>query len=184
MKVASAIIFLGAAKPLHAQSPCLTSFAISTNSCSYDKLLDGLQEKLDDVRCSHEAADELKALSGFGSTEEEAKDAIAQACAAAYMSYGDITEKGPVFDKEYFDGGTYYNGERESINENGITVNKLENEPGARIEVSDILRKCLWFLVRLISNHTQFETLILIYVPFRIFMITSLRRQGSHGRII
>jgi hypothetical protein len=95
MKVASAIIFLGAAKPLHAQSPCLTSFAISTNSCSYDKLLDELQEKLDDVRCSHEAADELKALSGFGSTEEEAKDAIAQACAAAYMSYGDITEKVP-----------------------------------------------------------------------------------------
>jgi hypothetical protein len=30
-----------------------------------------------------------------------------------------------VFDKEYSDGGTYYNEQRESNGENGITVNKL-----------------------------------------------------------
>ena len=60
--------------------------------------------------------------------------AIHQACQAAYVPFSAINDKGSVFDKEYFDGSTYYNDERETVNEYGIVTNYLQSDPGARIK--------------------------------------------------
>lgn len=117
---------------INANAQCLKEFDVTAESCSYDALAMVLQEALDaDPLCTNKDVDaELE--SHFG-TIEDAKEIIQEACAAAYVPFSAITDKGHVFDKEYFDGGTYYNGERESINEYGITINKLENDPGSRI---------------------------------------------------
>lgn len=59
-------------------------------------------------------------------------------CVKAYetertLDWDAITGRGAAFDKEYFDGGTYYNEERQTYDEYGLDKHKLRDEPGARI---------------------------------------------------
>ena len=116
-----------------ASTTCLSTYTISANSCTYEDLLDGVQEKLEDVQCDHDALSELEISLGV-SSEIEVKEAIASLCAEAYLPFSAITNQGPIFDKEYFDGGTYYNEERQHQNKYDITEDELKNDPGSRIE--------------------------------------------------
>ena len=117
-----------------ADSACLSTYTISADSCTYDALLDGVQEKLNEAgRCGHDALSELK-ISLEVSSDVEVKEAIASICAEAYLPFSAVTNQGPIFDKEYFDGGTYYNEERQYQNKYDITEDELENDPGSRIE--------------------------------------------------
>lgn len=110
---------------------CLSSYSFSANSCSYDGLLSSLQIELGNVGCNHDAETEIQLTLG---DREASMTIISEACSEGYLSFGAITDEGSVFDKEYYDGGTYYNGQRQSINENGIKINKLSNNPGDRIK--------------------------------------------------
>uniref|UniRef100_A0A7S1G0X7 Kringle domain-containing protein n=1 Tax=Corethron hystrix TaxID=216773 RepID=A0A7S1G0X7_9STRA len=117
---------------VYANAQCLKDITLTATRCSYDALLIAFQEKLDsDPLCSNKDAT-LELQSFFGSVDE-AKVKISEACSAANIPFSAITDQGDIFDKEYYDGGTYYNEERESINEYGITENRLKNDPGARI---------------------------------------------------
>lgn len=103
------------------------------DSCSYDSLFENLGAKLSaDSACNHDALTELQFIFDVDS-EELVKERLAEACAAGQLPFSAITDEGSVFDKEYYDGGTYYNEQRESINVHGITTNKLANNPGSRI---------------------------------------------------
>jgi len=116
-----------------AEDPCLQTFNVSSDSCSYEGLIASLQSALTDASCTHDASTELALL--FGTTDEsEIKGVIARSCAAGYVPFSEVTNEGGVFDKEYFDGGTYYNEQRESINPYGITSNELDADPGSRIK--------------------------------------------------
>ncbi len=130
LRAASAAVALASFTLSDAQ--CLTSYSLDTRSCSYDALISSLQAELDSVNCSHDAATELQLT--IGDSEEEVKSSIADACAESYLHFGAITGEGDIFDKEYYDGGTYYNEERESIDENGITIHRLASHPGERIK--------------------------------------------------
>jgi hypothetical protein len=126
----SSILFLASASYANAQ--CLTSFDITAEHCSFDSFATALQERLnDDPTCTGE--DAYEELRGHFGSNERALTLVQEACSAAHVPFSAITDQGSVFDKEYYDGGTYYNEQRESINEYGITVNRLKNDPGDRI---------------------------------------------------
>lgn len=110
---------------------CLTSYSFAADSCSIEGLTSSLQAELTSTGCGHDAATELNLA--FGS-DEEIMAKVSDACSEGYLPFGDITEQGGVFDKEYYDGGTYYNEQRQSKDKNGITINKLSNNPGERIK--------------------------------------------------
>lgn len=115
-----------------AADPCLSSYSIAADSCSYDAFVSSLQAELTSVGCAHGAAIEMQLT--LGQTQDEAQSAIAEACSESHLPFGEITGQGHIFDKEYYDGGTYYNEERQSFDKNGITIHKLETDPGDRIE--------------------------------------------------
>ena len=110
---------------------CLSSYSINTDECSLDALSTSLQAELDLVNCSHDAASEIQLT--LGNTREEILDKIAEACSAAYLPFGAISGEDHIFDKEYYDGGTYWNEQRQSVDKNGITIHKLKSDPGSRI---------------------------------------------------
>jgi len=125
-------LLIVAARSNSSGAQCLTSYSINGNKCSYDSLVTSLQTELSANNCGHDAPTELELT--LGQTKEEVLSVIADACAESYLDFGKITGQGTIFDKEYYDGGTYYNEQRESIDADGITTNVLENEPGHRIE--------------------------------------------------
>lgn len=135
MKLTTSLLsILLSANSIRVNAQCLTSFTFTAEHCSYKAFASALQDTMDsDPACSSdkEAVEEIQ--DHFG-TEEDAKLAIHQACQAAYVPFSSITNKGSVFDKEYFDGSTYYNDERETVNEYGIVTNYLKSDPGARIK--------------------------------------------------
>jgi hypothetical protein len=103
------------------------------NACSYAGVVEQLQEKIDGwARCNNSAETELDLLLG-----EDAENQIDELCHEANlnwkettgMDFGQVTNKGDLFDKEYFDGGTYINEERETI-EDGVTKYNLQDDVG------------------------------------------------------
>lgn len=111
-------------------SACLDTFAISAASCTFQGFLDSVKGVLENPDCGADIKTWLVAT--FGS-EESAREAVTHACTGAYLPFGAITNKGPLFDQEYYNGGTYMNEERETINEFGITIHRLDDDPGNRI---------------------------------------------------
>jgi len=111
---------------------CLPNWDVSIDNCSYSGLVAQVQSLLP-ANCLHGGAHELQLALG-ATTEDKAKEEIARICKASYLPFAAITGEGNVFDKEYFDGGTFYNEGREHKNEYGITKDKLEDNPGARIK--------------------------------------------------
>jgi hypothetical protein len=101
----------------------------TTEGCSYQLLRDRMEEKIASVGfCSNDPDDELAAI--FGADVEAF---IEGKCQEAYDAARDVNEfglfnnKGDQFDKEYFDGGTYINEERETI-EDGVTKYNLKTD--------------------------------------------------------
>jgi hypothetical protein len=71
----------------------------------------------------------------LGETSEAGvQQKIADLCGAEHVPFSAISTKGHVFDKAYYDGDTHWNSQRQAKDEYGITVNVLNNAPGARIK--------------------------------------------------
>jgi len=104
--------------------PCL-----SVVECSYEKIEEALEEKIKlKERCNNSAEGELKL---WGINRQLVDQVCQKGLASCILPFDQITDEGPVFDKEYFDGGTYYNEARE----NDLTnEDKLEVDPGTVIE--------------------------------------------------
>lgn len=88
---------------------------ITDQGCSYELLRAEMENKINNTaKCTNTADDELVAI--FGADVETL---IETKCQEAYdakrdaLDFGTFTNKGDQFDKEYFDGGTYMNEERE-----------------------------------------------------------------------
>merc|ERR1712176_1549583 len=55
-------------------------------------------------------------------------------CTKGYFPWNQVSKEGLVFDKEVMDGGTYYNEERESLDENSNYQHRLAEDLGSRIK--------------------------------------------------
>jgi hypothetical protein len=111
---------------------CLSDWSFEVQGCNYQELLERLNDELAGTDCSHNAATELRTALGVDS-EEEAISRMEEECAKGYFPWDQVSKKGLVFDKEVMDGGTYYNEERESLDEYGNYQHRLAEDPGARI---------------------------------------------------
>jgi len=116
----------------HAQTPCLKQWCVGAAACNYNSLIAALTTQLSASGCTNSALTELKLVFGV-STSEEVKNAIAKVCAQTYAKFEDITGRGKIFDKEFFDGGTYWNEEREWVTSTNIVKESLSVDPGAQI---------------------------------------------------
>ena len=105
---------------------------MSATHYSYDALLVVLQDKLHANAACTAVATTTDLADLFGSVDR-ARAAVAEACGAADVPFSALTAKGDIFDKEYFDGGTYYNEAREAVDEHGIPSSRLATDPGERI---------------------------------------------------
>lgn len=127
-------------------APCLSpGLALTAQACTYAALETqiGITLATQAPACRHDAATELRELLGLAALSD-VRAAVADACSASHLSFRAITAQGAVFDKAYFDGGTYYNDAREEEvgldpshePEDGrtVTVNHLQNSPGSRIK--------------------------------------------------
>jgi hypothetical protein len=120
-------------------APCLDSVGdatvIDTNSCSYNTLVTALEGVLADIDgCDNTAEEELQEIFGVDS-ESDVQEEIARRCndAVDVLDFESLTGRGEIFDKEYYDGGTYWNEEREYY-KNKIPEDKLKTDPGQRID--------------------------------------------------
>jgi len=125
------------ASPSQVSAACLESFDISTDSCTYDALSSKVADLLDDLpagTCSNDAESELEDIVGV-TTPEEVQEYIASICndAVGVLPFQDLSNEGEIFDKEYYDGGTYWNEEREYLLDSGVVEDRLKYDPGARI---------------------------------------------------
>jgi len=111
---------------------CLDYWDLSVEGCDYGNLVAGLEKKLPS-NCPHDAAKELQLALDVDS-EAAVKVIMREACSEDEFPWEGVSKKGYLFDKEVFDGGTYYNEERESLDEYGISQHRLANDPGRRIE--------------------------------------------------
>jgi hypothetical protein len=97
--------------------------------CNYETIKEALQDELNDFTstelpdgCPHDAASELALM--FSSPETE----IAAKCTAGLDAHAasnifpweSVTEKGDLWDKEFYDGKTYWNEEYETLKDSGI----------------------------------------------------------------
>mmetsp|Transcript_15515 Transcript_15515/g.22118 ORF Transcript_15515/g.22118 Transcript_15515/m.22118 type:complete len:439 (+) Transcript_15515:52-1368(+) len=94
-------------------------------SCTYEELLERVELKiLESSRCINTAKEEIALLMGYSDPirfEDEVKDAVTGLCKAAMKKFEDdptstvkwsrVTQKGDQFDKEYYDGNTFWNEE-------------------------------------------------------------------------
>jgi len=117
----------------HAQTRCLKQWCVGAAACNYNSLIATLTTQLSASGCTNSALTELKLVFGV-STSEEVKHAIAKVCTQSYEKFEEITGRGKIFDKEFFDGGTYWNEEREWITSSGIVKERLAVDPGAQID--------------------------------------------------
>jgi len=119
------------------------NFAITVEDglCDYQDLIEGLQVKIDNkASCQHSALQELKYLMGV-TTKSAVKNRIAVLCEEAFaiqaenaISLTNGLNQKSYFMEEYFDGGTKWNDERETIDEDtGVTVNVLK-EDAAKVD--------------------------------------------------
>ena len=110
--------------------PCLpnTEFNLHVNGCSYDKLLQSIQQEMhypDPIThsinpCFHSAEDELKLHLPENVTD--VPGFVDDLCMQAHEKYeveqeipwSDVTQKGDKFDKEYYDGNGDWNEEHQS----------------------------------------------------------------------
>mmetsp|Transcript_25480 Transcript_25480/g.37382 ORF Transcript_25480/g.37382 Transcript_25480/m.37382 type:complete len:498 (+) Transcript_25480:37-1530(+) len=131
---ASVILFL--TKHTNAQDTCdiSGSFSVSSDSCSFDGLVASIKAKLSSLNCPSPNVPKLITSKLGATTLQDVKAEIASACSVAHLPFSFITGQGHVFDKEYFDGGTYYNDQRESTDDYEITINRLATDPGDRIQ--------------------------------------------------
>jgi hypothetical protein len=111
---------------------CLESWAVELSGFSYDALIAAVNQKLGETSCNHNAEIELQLALGVD-TFSEAKAKVLQEYKESYFKWEGISKKGLIFDKEVFDGGTYYNEERESLDEYGVYRHRLSVDPGQRI---------------------------------------------------
>jgi len=116
----------------HAQTPCLNQWCVGSAACNYNSLIAALTAQLSASGCTHSALTELKLIFGV-STSQEVKEAIANVCAQSYENFEEITDSGKIFDKEFFDGGTYWNEEREWVTPALIVQDQLAVDPGTQI---------------------------------------------------
>jgi len=118
---------------------CLGNWNFSVEGCDYENLISRLNAELAEGDCPHDATTELQIALSVDS-EEEIKDIMIDACSEGYFPWEGVSKQGYVFDKEIFDGGTYYNEERESLDEYGIPQHRLRFDPGNRIqEIYDLV---------------------------------------------
>jgi len=119
---------------------CLEDWNIDTSACDYESLLTELRNELPET-CGHDASAELQLALNVES-ETDAKIKISEICSKDYFPWKEVSQKGHVFDNEIFDGGTYYNEARESVDEYGIYQDRLADEPGVRIrEIQKVVAK-------------------------------------------
>jgi len=135
---------------------CALPFAFSLANagcdCDIDKeqfeqILDQLKQKLSDNACkTNDPRKFLIKIFGLESTATDAKiiKYLEKLCEEAHEKqlsaatpFGDITDEGNLFDKEYYDGGTYYNEERETESFPGSPGSpdyELDVDPGTTIK--------------------------------------------------
>merc|ERR1712176_897285 len=96
--------------------------------CNYEAIKDEFEENGLLDNCDRDDWSVLNELEeSFGVKGEAAvREAIAASCSESYVPFSEITDEGPVFDKEYYDGGTFYNEAREYVNSYGIPLDELE----------------------------------------------------------
>jgi len=116
------------------QAQCLKEWCLDLDKCSYSSLTNALSAKLVANGCKSSASKELQLILGV-TTSLEAKLAIADVCAQSYVDFSEITGEGKIFDKEFFDGGTYWNEEREWITSDGDVQEQLSVDPGTQIDL-------------------------------------------------
>merc|ERR1719396_265533 len=127
------ILFTTSSNILTSADTCLEYWDLSVEGCDYEKLVSQLQAELPGT-CPHNAERELQLALDVDS-EDEVKEIMQVECSEGYFPWEGISKKGYVFDKAVFDGGTYYNEERESLDEYGIPQHRLKDDPGARIKL-------------------------------------------------
>eukprot|EP00565_Helicotheca_tamesis_P004270 CAMPEP_0185741062 /NCGR_PEP_ID=MMETSP1171-20130828/38756_1 /TAXON_ID=374046 /ORGANISM="Helicotheca tamensis, Strain CCMP826" /LENGTH=680 /DNA_ID=CAMNT_0028413003 /DNA_START=1 /DNA_END=2043 /DNA_ORIENTATION=- len=88
--------------------------------CSYDTLAEYIGGMLP-LTCGHNGTEELKILLGGGTKNETvARAALSQVCFDGFNAYegtypwSSVTGYGPEWDKEYYDGNTYWNEEHQT----------------------------------------------------------------------
>ena len=110
------------------------------DGCNFDALLELMNEEQADWGCGHDSLTELKRIFGTNS-EDEVRDRVQAMCVEAmeakeasdFRTFSAITKESDVFDKAYFDGGTYYNEGREGDDDAGIKVDQFWAGPKDRI---------------------------------------------------
>eukprot|EP00640_Fibrocapsa_japonica_P000104 CAMPEP_0113939400 /NCGR_PEP_ID=MMETSP1339-20121228/5721_1 /TAXON_ID=94617 /ORGANISM="Fibrocapsa japonica" /LENGTH=543 /DNA_ID=CAMNT_0000942899 /DNA_START=75 /DNA_END=1706 /DNA_ORIENTATION=+ /assembly_acc=CAM_ASM_000762 len=116
------------------EASCLggSDFTITYDgTCSYDGFVDAIQSQLNELAdpCSHDAATEIQYLFGV-SNIQAMKEHIAELCTGAlqYFPFEEIMAEGKQFDTEYYNGNTWLNNERQTIDENGFYYHVLQSD--------------------------------------------------------
>ena len=134
------------------------------DGCDYDALVDVMNREKASDGCSHDAATELQLI--FGTNDEaKIKEYLWQVCRNAqeakekddFVTFSDLTQEHNVFDKAYFDGGTYFNEGRETKDDSGITVDQFYAGPKDRIVAAYYARALYNTGIQLPTDISNFE---------------------------
>lgn len=108
-----------------------STWKLSAPTCGYEDFVQELRKVF--KNCNQNVGEYLKDIFEVD-TEREVKERLAEICAEGGVPFQTITNKGPVFDKELYDGGTFYNEEREFQDSYGYVKERLSVSPGASIK--------------------------------------------------
>lgn len=111
---------------------CLSSFEAKVGTCDEAGLTAAVETALASTNCEHNTAFELNLL--FSDSAAAASAACASPEDEPPKAFSEINMKGPLFDKEYMDGGTYFNQEQEYRDSTRCPTEVLGDDPGVRIE--------------------------------------------------
>jgi len=110
----------------------LKQWCVGAAACNYNSLIAALTTQLSASGCP------IMSSSWYLGLPHQSKSrSISKICAQNYVKFEDITGHGKIFDKEFFDGGTYWNEERERVTSSNIVKESLSVDPAVEnIEIT------------------------------------------------
>jgi len=122
-----------------------TNFDFDFSECTLDNFLNGIKTELDTNHptCINDATVELVTLFGVADqaeVTEKVGDVCAQAYAANHFSFDQITLDEYQFDEEFFDGGTAWNYEKQTVQDGENTKVLSEDAVMVRVRNADIAK--------------------------------------------